>query len=103
MSTFLLQDKNEIEFEKLKSKYNFSKIEFEGNKKKDQDYYLANSDNNEMERILNEDFFEEVIWHKINDKSENWIFMLVGIIISISVIFYFLRGKKEKRQRTLHM
>lgn len=64
-TNFSLQDERETSFTALKNKYKFERIKFEKNKKMDWNYYLANSDNEEMEKVLNEDFFEGVIWYKI--------------------------------------
>ncbi len=82
-TNFSLQDENEVKFDHLKSKYGFEKIKFEGERGTDWAYYLANTDNDEMEKILNEAFFDGVLWHRINEKSTNWISISIGLIILI--------------------
>ena len=95
-TNFSLQDEHKIRYEQLKTKYNFEEIRFEGNRGLDWNYYLANSDDAEMEKILNEDFFVGFIWHKVNTESKKWKFIPIGIIILLSLIFHFHRKKKRK-------
>ncbi len=96
-TNFSLQDEEKIRFEELRSKYEFEEIKFEGNRTTDWNYYLANSDNAEMEQMLDEDFFGVSIWNKVNTKSRNWIFIPIGVIILTSLMFYFRRIRKRKK------
>lgn len=98
-TNFSLQDERELSFAELKTKYNFERIQFEENRKMDWDYYLANSDNEEMENVLNEDFFEGIIWHKINKKRNNWIPISIGVLIFIGIAYQLRRIIKKKNDR----
>lgn len=95
-TNFSLQNEHKIRFEQLKAKYNFEKIRFEDNRNLDWNYYLANSDDTEMEKILNEDFFGGFIWYKVNSECKKWKFIPIGAIIFLSLIYYFKRTNKRK-------
>lgn len=98
-TSFSLQDDRETKFKELKDKYKFEKIKFEQNVKFEWKYYLANSDNDEMEKVLNEDFFDGVVWHRINKKEFNWIAISIGILIFTGITLLLQRTIKRENDR----
>lgn len=91
-TNFSIQGENEKKFNQLKAKYNFRKIEGSKNKGISWDEYLANPDDAELNKILDDDLFGEFIWHRINKQGINWMYTLAAILLLLGLLFLLRRN-----------
>lgn len=96
-TNFSLQEEKKSEFELLRSKYAFEKIRPNYRGKQNWQYFLANSNDAEMEIILDEDLFSDVIWYKIEKKQNNGLLITIGLLLIFGLVYLFWHLRQRNK------